>query len=104
MILETDTQRDADRRRTKNLEQQPIAWLVHGGCLYKTEKGAREKAKRCYGAAVYPLYVDPPPREWQSLSEEEIRRLSIDCYDGLLTDPLILFARAIEQALKKKNA
>jgi len=101
MILETDTQRDADRRRTKNLEQQPIAWLVHGGCLYKTEKGAREKAKRCYGAAVYPLYVDPPPREWQGLTEKEIQSIH-DTYHKRMGPQE--FARSIEQALKEKNA
>jgi hypothetical protein len=101
MILETDTQRDADRRRTKNLEQQPIAWLVHGGCLYKTEKGAREKAKRCYGAAVYPLYVDPPPREWQGLTEKEIQSIHDTYYRRM---GLQEFARSIEQALKEKNA
>jgi hypothetical protein len=49
------------------------------------------------------LYTHPPRREWRGLSEEETRRLSIDCYDGLLTDPLILFARAIEAALRSKN-
>jgi len=101
MILETATQRDADRRRTKNLEHHPIAWIVHGGCLYKTEKGAREKAKRCYGAAVYPLYLDPPPREWQGLTEKEIQSIH-DTYHKRMGPQE--FARAIEQALKEKNA
>jgi hypothetical protein len=44
------------------------------------------------------LYTHPPRREWRGLTEEEIKRLSINCYDGTLTDPLILFARAIVRA------
>ncbi len=50
-----------------------------------------------------PVYSAPPRREWRGLTEEEIRPLSTNCYDGTLTDPLILFARAVEQALKEKN-
>jgi hypothetical protein len=49
------------------------------------------------------LVNNPPRREWRGLTEEEIRRLSTNCYDGTLTDPLILFARAIEQVLKERN-
>jgi hypothetical protein len=41
------------------------------------------------------LYTAPPRREWQSLSEEEI-----DCWTPEI-HPVI---RAIEQALKEKNA
>jgi len=37
------------------------------------------------------------------LSEEEIKALSNDCYDGGHTNPMILFARAIEAALRSKN-
>jgi hypothetical protein len=55
------------------------------------------------GHRALPLYTHPPRREWVSLTEEEIRRLSTNCYDGTLTDPLILFARAIEAALKERN-
>jgi len=45
----------------------------------------------------------PPRREWRSLSEEEIKALSNDCYDGGHTNPMILFARAVEAALRSKN-
>jgi hypothetical protein len=41
------------------------------------------------------LYTQPPRREWQSLSEEEIDRWTPEIH------PVI---RAIEQALKEKNA
>jgi hypothetical protein len=42
-----------------------------------------------------PLYTAPPRREWKSLTEEEI-----DCWTPEI-HPVI---RAIEQALKEKNA
>ena len=48
--------------------------------------------------------LQQPRREWRGLTEDEIKRLSTNCYDGTLTDPLILFARAIEAALKERNA
>lgn len=34
----------------------------------------------------------------QPLTDEQILALSNDCYDGGLTTPIILFARAIERA------
>jgi hypothetical protein len=83
--------------------EEPVAW-IHKLHYLLGHAENMPSADRALALGWEPLYTHPPRREWQSLSEEETRRLSIDCYDGLLTDPLILFARAIEQALKEKNA
>ena len=46
------------------------------------------------------LYTAPPQREWQGLTDEEIKSAASL---GIYEKPLIDFARAIEQALKEKN-
>ena len=52
---------------------------------------------------IEPLYTHPPRREWQGLTEEEIKTM----YDGCDADTghafVFAFARAIEAALKEKN-
>jgi hypothetical protein len=57
------------------------------------------------------LYTTPPRREWQSLTEEEIRELTFHNQRTLWPRPdrsdvratAIPFARAVEQALRSKN-
>jgi hypothetical protein len=69
---------------------------------------------RCGGLVYDPVWVaqsDPPRREWQSLTEEEIRKLTFHNQRTLWPRPdrsdvratAIPFARAIEQALKERN-
>jgi hypothetical protein len=93
-------------------QQEPVAWRTfdgEGGYDYRTyddnENYRNEWDKRNpnHKGWVEPLYTHPPRREWRSLSEEEIKALSNDCYDGGHTNPMILFARAIEAALRSKN-
>jgi len=93
-------------------QQEPVAWRTfdgEGGYDYRTyddnENYSNEWDKRNpnHKGWVEPLYTHPPRREWRSLSEEEIKALSNDCYDGGHTNPMILFARAIEAALRSKN-
>jgi hypothetical protein len=48
-------------------------------------------------------FAAPPRREWQSLSEEEIRRMGIET-PGQQGGWNLAFARAIEAKLKEKNA
>ena len=82
-------------------EQEPVAWMVYtqdGKSVCVTDNPADFIEWRSF-----PLFTRPPRREWRGLTEEEIKRLSTNCYDGTLTDPLILFARAIEAALRSKN-
>jgi len=50
------------------------------------------------------LYTAPPRREWQGLTEEDMENL-LPLYSDPNTDAEMLeYARAIEQALKEKNA
>jgi hypothetical protein len=48
------------------------------------------------------LYTAPPRREWQGLTDEEIDRVVVLLGFAQLSPPEV--ARAIEQALKEKNA
>jgi hypothetical protein len=63
---------------------------------------------------VTPLYTAPPQREWQGLTEEEVKaawsQLWYDLGNGKFAasdDPsrhtTVMFARAIEAKLKEKN-
>jgi hypothetical protein len=54
------------------------------------------------GGVIEPLYTHPPRREWQSLSEEESNELSHMMVKGHKS--VNWLARAIEAALKEKNA
>jgi len=90
MILETATQ------------PEPMAWRINGGSFYLTEAGAQLAAKRLgYGAWYFPVYAEPPHRKWQGLTVKEIQSIHDTYYKRMGPQE---FARAIEQALKEKNA
>lgn len=90
-------------------KQEPVAWIVKEhldnpiSALVRTQRPTKE--------CNTPLYLR---KEWQSLSDEEIRHLKYEYADYTLYDegdgvcPEVElevedFARAIEQALKEKN-
>ena len=54
------------------------------------------------GEGRSPLYTEPPKREWVGLTHPQIHEL--DWPDGVSFEDILLFVRAIEQALKEKNA
>jgi uncharacterized protein YukE len=70
-------------------QQEPVAWR-HKGAGHFTVTPLVSKFPEWE-----PLYTAPPGREWQGLTEEEIDRWTPEIH------PVI---RAIEQALKEKNA
>ena len=72
-------------------EQEPVAWLktMYSGTRPMLEVDHLRKDTST------PVYTHPPRREWQGLTEEEIDRWTPEIH------PVI---RAIEQALKEKNA
>jgi hypothetical protein len=77
-------------------EQEPVAWMTPGKDIIT-----------CNGAGARfndwtPLFTHPPRREWQSLTEEEIRRMGIET-PGQQGGWNLAFARAIEAALKERN-
>jgi hypothetical protein len=71
----------------------PYAWMAVGGTIWRRKTSEDD----------VPLYTHPPRREWQGLSEEEIRRMGIET-PGQQGGWNLAFARAVESALKEKNA
>ena len=92
MIRATDTLRAA----LEQPEQEPVAWRV--GKSYWTSYDEIPARLLPPMSNPQPLYTHPPRREWQGLTEEEIRALwaSHDKTGEQIT-------RAIEAALKEKN-
>ena len=90
-------------------EQEPVAWGVPN--TRPTEKAQfmmlLHSADGCqYPDQLVPLYTAPPQREWQGLTENEIKHLWYEaCQTNLeLTSQLIVhLARNIEAKLKEKN-
>jgi hypothetical protein len=96
-------------------KQEPVAWQCqeHGDTeWFDCSKEAYQINPRRY---IYrALYTAPPQREWQGLTDEEIKaawsQLWYDLGNGKFAasdDPsrhtTVMFARAIEAKLKEKN-
>jgi len=88
-------------------EQEPVAWLLTGGTdVYLASEfspGSEHEHEWT------PLYAHPPRREWRGLTDEQL----LFVYNELpnwgmdmdsLSPKLKQFARAIEAALKERNA
>jgi hypothetical protein len=97
---------DAERALEAALEQpeqEPVAWMTPGKDIIT-----------CNGAGTRfndwtPLYTHPPRREWRGLTDEQL----LYVYNELpnwgmdmdsLSPKLKQFARAVEAALKERNA
>ena len=77
-------------------EQEPVAWMYQWkNGTDRTRHVSTAKWPESNEWAEWPLYTNPPRREWQGLTEEEIEDLRDDRY--------FRFARAIEAALKERN-
>jgi len=82
-------------------EQEPVAWMDDFGNAFPlgAVKGAgswRDDHQRNW----IPLYTQPPRREWQGLTDEEIESI----WDGYLSDYQLQMIRDIEDKLKERNA
>ena len=88
----------ADEEQLKRIEKlvqpepEPMAWTV-GGLITDFSRDFSAYKTQTY---TRPLYTAPPQREWQGLTDEEVREMpkGETFYD---------FARAIEAKLKEKN-
>jgi len=87
-------------------EQEPVAWMVYtqdGKSVCVTDNPADFIEWRSF-----PLYTHPPRREWRGLTNLEFVQIELklrkyhdyDRYDLSLNE----FGRAIEAALKERNA
>lgn len=104
-------------------EQEPVAWMSPG-----KERLEFSRPDTVYGSHTVPLYKNPTPcqtclalaraammdqtshdthpprREWQGLTEKEIKAMYDDCDADTGHAFVFAFARAIEAALKERNA
>jgi hypothetical protein len=107
---------DALRDALAQEEQEPVAWTTKGQ-IKAMESGFQHYIQGRVPRFVSPsendvaLYTHPPRREWQGLMEEEIIKLAHDVLKKPANDsePAAQqlaegIARAVEQALKEKNA
>lgn len=89
-------------RQALETEQKPVAWISdsptkgNGRQLHWTKAEAWR-----WSSNITPLYTAPPKREWVGLTHPQIHEL--DWPDGVSFEDILLFIRAIEQALKEKN-
>jgi hypothetical protein len=81
------------RARLARPEPEPVAWYWSRGVEFTI---AFEEMD---GHA--PLYLHPPQREWQELTDEEIKRYKPVCAD---LDSFRAGVKAVEAKLKEKNA
>jgi hypothetical protein len=93
-------------------EQKPVAWIKERELLYMQAVAAHGKTDWKTNLGLIPeegdmpLYTAPPQREWQSLTENEIKHLWYEaCQTNLeLTSQLIVhLVRNIEAKLREKN-
>ena len=78
-------------------KQEPVAYMDDKGyiCNFTTNP-----------ERYTPLYTAPPQREWQGLTDEEIRRIAcgdVECWSLSEAALFKSIARAIEAKLKEKN-
>ncbi len=90
----------------KQHEQEPVAWIDDSGHPKHLRHWQSSTENHLYGP-LRPLYTHSPRREWQGLTEEEIRDLwswsATAEAERTATTQQHAFARAIEAALKEKN-
>jgi hypothetical protein len=105
----------AAEAKLKQPEQEPVAWMIwcHGlgpAGLFEHKQFAelefegRNKDYPDEGRKLLPLYTHPPRREWRGLSKDESLKLWGMRSDGPSNTEITSFARAIEAALKERNA
>lgn len=103
---DTSQERVAETEEKRH-DPKPQAWMliteqgVCGGIFrfrYDAEVGARELRERF---SIVPLYYSElPRREWQWLTDDEVRLIRSAFHESLDTNA---YVRAIEQKLKEKN-
>jgi hypothetical protein len=84
-------------------EQEPVAWQWLNTAHFRKKLPADAELR-----AWNPLFTHPPRREWRGLTDKEIRDLwswsaTVEA-ERTATTQQHAFARAIEAALKERNA
>ena len=80
---------------------QPVAWMMVNKVIGPPSLHWKPQEDWHITWECKPLYTAPPKREWVGLTHPQIHEL--DWPDGVSFEDILLFVRAIEQALKEKN-
>ena len=92
---------DEFKRALEQPAQEPVAWMSEGGVFTRTKEHAESWSN--HGGKVTPVYTHPAP-SWHGLSDDEIHIICAKMAAKLPNKEIdLIFARAIEQALKEKN-
>jgi hypothetical protein len=86
------------RARLAQPEQKPVAWYYAGSDVEPNSVALDADLDAAQKANCIPLYAVPPQREWQTLTDDEIR-IAWGPYFSRGVD----VARVIEAMLKRKN-
>ena len=84
-------------------EQEPVAWMYEWDSrkhLTFTDQRFVEQAHPHFNKST-PLYTAPPKKQWVSLTDQEVWEAIDDVLEG---GGWLDVARALEQAIKRKNA
>jgi hypothetical protein len=87
------------RARLSAPEPEPVAWMSSSRHIYHSKAGAELDGVD----KVVSVYVHPP-KEWQGLTDEEIRQTTHHKVDGAYDYSFKQGARWAEAKLKEKNA
>ena len=86
--------------KTPTDDEKPVAWQLLGLAHFRRKIPAGSPARYWD-----PLYAAPPKREWVGLTDDVVFELAdTNLYEGGKNFGVLAFAKAIEQALKEKNA
>lgn len=88
-------------------EQEPVAWELRAGktdrvLIEITNNPQRAHDWKASLEEVVPLYTTPPKREWQSLTDDEIKEI-IGSYSGPIKGYTRELFDKIEAKLREKN-
>jgi hypothetical protein len=83
-------------------DQEPVAWASKRELARIKDFDSTIYANGDFDGAV-PLYAQPPCREWQGLTDEDMEELLPLYSDPSADAEMLEFASAIEAALKEKN-
>ncbi len=85
------------------MENKPIAWVVFDSLGDEDDFFFEEPNDLPEGYTYAPLYTAPPQREWQGLTDEEIRRTNHHRVDGAYDYSFKQGAQWADATLRGKN-
>jgi hypothetical protein len=90
---------------TGSWSQEPVGWLESPHGAFRANLLYRMTAPQSIAWSI-PVYITLPRREWQGLTEEQVKEVVHNTVEKVTVSESILFravARAIEAKLKERN-